>query len=108
MVVHLPNLATSRWAPGLLWAAALGDVEHCKQSSSNHQMHLLVMQPEMNLVERQQHLAQKALGLRLPARSPWCLRTFAFEASTTAGSALFCHKLQLPFAMIMQLLTQLL
>ena len=89
MAVQLPNLATSRWTPTLIWAAALGDLEHCKKrsNSNDENLGLLVMQPEMSLLESQQHLAQQALGLRLPPRSPWRLHTATFLASPAASFA---------------------
>lgn len=89
MAVQLPNLATSRWTPSLTWAAALGDLEHCKKRSNggDETLALLVMQPEMSLLECQQHLAQQALGLKLPPRSPWCLLTATFQVSPAASFA---------------------
>lgn len=86
MAVQLPHLATSCWAPTLTWAIALGDLQHCKKRDDSCQtLALLVMQPEMDLLESQRRIAQKALGLRPPARSPWCLHTASFQVSPTAG-----------------------
>ena len=86
IAVQLPHLATSRWAPTLTWAIALGDLQHCKKSNDGCQtIALLVMQPEMNLLESQQHLAQKALGLRPPPRSPWCLHTASLQVCPLTG-----------------------
>lgn len=91
LAVHLPHLATSRWTPTLVWALALGDLQHCKaRGDSKHTLALLVMQPEMTLLESQQRLAQKALGLRPIARSPWCLRTASFQVTWTACSVQVC------------------
>lgn len=85
LAVQLPHLATSRWTPTLTWAISLGDLQHCKtRQDSQHTLALLVMQPEMTLLESQQRLAQKALGLRPIARSPWCLHTATFQVSHTA------------------------
>ncbi len=80
LAVSLPHLATSHWTPTLTWAAALGDLEHCRVSS-NHRQELLflVMQPELNLLQSQQLLAQKTLGLRLSARLPWQAYTATFQ-----------------------------
>lgn len=89
LAVQLPHLATSRWAPTLTWAIALGDLQHCKtRHDSKNTLALLVMQPELTLLESQQRLAQKALGLRPIARSPWCLHTASFQVSQTASSVL--------------------
>lgn len=91
IAVQLPHLATSRWAPTLIWVIALGDLQHCKKRDDGGQtVALLVMQPEMNLLESQQRLAQKALGIRPPPRSPWCLHIARFQVSSKAGSSDAC------------------
>jgi len=83
LAVSLPHLATSHWTPALTWAAALGDVEHCSISSNRPQeLHFLVMQPELNLLQSQQLLAQKTLGLRLFARLPWQAYTATFQVES--------------------------
>ena len=80
LAVSLPHLATSHWTPALTWAAALGDLEHCRVSSNRQQELLfLVMQPELTLLQSQQLLAQKTLGLRLSARLPWQAYTATFQ-----------------------------
>ncbi|KAA6426828.1 MAG: Vacuolar sorting-associated [Trebouxia sp. A1-2] len=89
LAVSLPHLATSHWTPALTWAAALGDLEHCSVSSNCQQELLfLVMQPELNLLQSQQLLAQKTLGLRLSARLPWRAYTATFESASDAAETL--------------------
>ena len=70
LVVKLPHLATSHLAPALTWAAALGDVEHCSLNGSA-QITFTVMRPPLNMLQQQQHMASKALGLKSAALSPW-------------------------------------
>ncbi len=80
LAVSLPHLATSHWTPALTWAATLGDLERCSVSSNCQQeLHLLVMQPELDLLQSQQLLAQKTLGLSLSARLPWQAYTATFQ-----------------------------
>ncbi len=80
--VQLPHLATSRWAPQLTWAAALGDIQLCtRRGDRQQQLHIMVMQPQANLLESQQLMAQKALGIRLPVRLPWQAYMAVFEVS---------------------------
>ncbi|DBA81627.1 TPA: hypothetical protein ACH3X1_007382 [Trebouxia sp. C0004] len=89
LAVSLPHLATSHWTPALTWAAALGDLEHCSISSTCPQeLHFLVMQPELNLLQSQQLLAQKTLGLRLSARLPWQAYTAAFQSARDVAETL--------------------
>ena len=85
IAVQLPHLATSRWAPTLTWAIAFGDLQHCKKrDDGSHTLAVLVMQPEMSLLESQQRLAQKALGVRPAARLPWCLHTASFQVGSNS------------------------
>ena len=82
LAVTIPYLATSSWAPSLTWAAALGDVELCRlQPGGGTGLSVLVMQPVLSLEDRQLQLVQKALGLRLPPRSPWRHYSAALEVS---------------------------
>ena len=82
LAVHLPHLATSCWTPTLMWAAAMGDIEICKRRDNSEQELLFVtMQPEPNLLQSQQIVAQKVLGLRTVSRSPWQAYTAVFQVS---------------------------
>lgn len=84
LAVSVPYIATSSWAPSLLWAAALGDIELCKvQDGAHAELNVLVMQPVLSLAERQFELVQKTMGLRVLHKSPWQHYAAAFEVSKT-------------------------